>query len=151
MKFRGAMLAAAAVVVTADHGLVDTTAEGRIDLRDVPGLAACLATLPAGDSRQVHCFVRAGRQRDFLAAARAHLRDACRVVPGSQLLRAGWFGPGRPHPALAQRCGDFVLLARDGHAFACSLPGCPPHFEAANHGGLSADEMLVPLYVVPDR
>lgn len=137
------------LVITADHGLVDAAPKHRVELRDVPGFLDCLATLPSGDARQVHCFVRAGRERDFRAVVRRHLRAACRVLPGRTLLAEGWFGPGRPHPALAARCGDYVLLARDDYAFGTSLPGVKPEFNEANHGGVSEDELRIPLFVVP--
>ena len=57
--------------------------------------------------------------------------------------------PGRPHPALKNRLGDYVLFAAPGHAFlypaACSSR---KHAKYGNHGGLSADELDVPLFVV---
>lgn len=138
----------ALLLVTADHGLIDASIPHRVDLRDVPGLMDCLATLPAGDARQVHCFVRPAKLDRFLAIARRRLSKACRVIEGGDLLQRGWFGPGRPHPALARRCGDLVLLARDDFAFTTSLPGAKSDFNAANHGGISSREMLVPLYAI---
>jgi hypothetical protein len=145
---RGVAGTGTTLLVTADHGLVDAPPGHRVELRDVPGFLDCLATLPSGDARQVHCFVRAGRERDFLDVVRRHLRGACLVLPGRRMLAEGWFGPGRPHPALAARCGDYVLLARGDHAFGTSLPGAKPEFNAANHGGASEAEMRVPLFVV---
>ena len=137
----------AALLVTADHGLVDSIPEHRIELRDVPGFIGCLATLPAGDSRQVQCFVRPSRVKTFLDLVRRRLGKACVCVPGEVLLSSGLLGPGEPHPALAGRVGDFVLVAKDDYAFAASLPGAPSLFNVANHGGMSAREMRVPLYV----
>ena len=137
-----------ALLVTADHGLVDVPPEGRVDLRAVPGFYEALAMLPSGDARQVHCFVRPAHARTFAARVRRSLGHACYCVPGAEILQSGLFGPGRPHPALASRTGDFVLLARDHHAFASPLPGERADFLAANHGGMSADEMLVPLYAL---
>ena len=58
------------------------------------------------------------------------------------------FGPGKPHKALANRAGDFFLMARPGYAFTATLPGWEPRFHVAYHGGMSADEVLVPLYSV---
>ncbi len=136
------------LLVTADHGLVDVPPECRVDLRSVPGFYEALAMLPSGDARQVHCFVRSAHARTFAARIRRSLGHACYCVPGAEILQSGLFGPGRPHPALASRTGDFVLLARDQYAFASPLPDERVDFLAANHGGMSADEMLVPLYVL---
>lgn len=135
-----------ALIVTADHGLVDTP-DG-VELRDVPGFYDCLAALPSGDARQVQCFVRPARVREFLRIVRKRLAHACVCVPGETLLDGGFFGPGREHPALRNRVGDYVLIARPGHAFGSSLPGAESEFNVASHGGMSAEEVRVPLYVV---
>lgn len=136
------------LVVTADHGMMDCPVSRRIDLSGVPGLPACLATLPAGDARQVQCFVRPAEVRRFRALVNRHLREAAVCVEGGALLQSGFLGPGRPHPALAGRVGDFVLLARHGYAFGITLPQAKPDFNVGNHGGLSHEEMRVPLFVV---
>lgn len=138
-----------ALIVTADHGLVDAPRGARVDLRDVPGLFRCLAMLPSGDARAVHCFVRPSKVRKFRSVVFQRLEKACVCVPGRQLLAAKVFGTGRAHPALEGRVGDFVLIAKGGYTFNSSLPGATPEFNEANHGGLSRAEVLVPLYVVP--
>ena len=69
-------------------------------------------------------------------------------VTGEELLRLGVFGPGRQHPALAARLGDYVLIARDGYAFAHTPAGAKSDFNIGNHGGMSKAEVQVPLYVV---
>jgi hypothetical protein len=136
------------LLVLSDHGIVDVPHGQSIDLGAVPGFYDCLATLPAGDSRHVLCFVRPARVKRFLALVETHLAAACVCVRGDELLERGVYGPGQPHPALENRVGDFALLARDGHAFTATVPGFKPRRYAATHGGMSAWEMLVPLYVV---
>lgn len=138
----------AALAVTADHGLVDTPPEKCIELREVPGFYDGLAVLPSGDAREVSCFVRPAKLPAFLKLVRTRLRRACYCVEGEYLVRRGFFGPGREHPALAQRVGDYVLIARDGYAFNTTPPGMPSKFKRGNHGGMSAEEMRVPLFTV---
>ena len=137
-----------ALVVTADHGLVDARPGCSLELRGIPDLYDCLAVLPSGDARGVHCLVRPARVREFLATVRKHLSRACACVPGKDLLESGAFGPGEPHAALPSRVGDFILLAREGCGFAATPAGFETHFKVGNHGGMSAAEMLVPLWVV---
>ncbi|HOW97966.1 MAG TPA: phosphodiesterase, partial [Kiritimatiellia bacterium] len=79
---------------------------------------------------------------------RTRLRAACVCVEGDYLVRNGYFGLGREHPALAQRVGDYVLIARAGYAFNTTPPGMPSKFKRGNHGGMSAEEMRVPLFTV---
>ncbi len=136
------------LLVTADHGLMDVPPSHRLDLANIPGLYDCLSTLPAGDPRQVHCFVRPEQKDRFHAIISRSLQRACRIVPGDAFLSAGLYGPGRPHPSLRGRIGDYVLLANHGWSLSSSLPGITSEQHAADHGGLSAVETLVPLFSV---
>lgn len=136
----------AVVFVTADHGLVDTP--NTVDLGRVPGINGCLAILPSGDARQVHCFVRPARLAQFERIVQNHLSHACVMIEGSEMLAKRLFGPGQPHPALARRVGDRVLLARTGWAFGYTPSGSKSDFNQANHGGLSPEEVRVPLYTI---
>jgi hypothetical protein len=140
---RGAVL-----LVTADHGIHDTPPEQRIDLRAVPGLYACLATLPCGDAGHAACFVRPRRERQFLDLVAGELGAACHCVAGETLLELGAFGPGIAHAALDSRVGDYLLIARDRQAFAAPPAGQRAEFMIGNHGGMSAHEMRIPLFVV---
>jgi len=135
-----------ALIVTADHGLVDTS--NGVELREVEGFYDHLAALPSGDARQVQCFVRPARVKSFLDLVQTKLSRACVCVPGSYLLRKQAFGLGKPHRALENRVGDYTLLARPGYSFASTLPGAESSFNKANHGGMSAEEVRVPLYAI---
>ena len=136
------------LLLTADHGIHDTPPERRVDLAAVPGLYDCLATLPCGDAGHASCFVRPRREQAFLDLVAEHLGEACTCVAGETLLAMGAFGGGIPHPRLAGRVGDYLLIARDRHAFAAPVAGETPFFMVGNHGGMSATEMRVPLFQV---
>ena len=136
------------LLVTADHGVVDAPPPRRIDLAAVPGLMDCLALLPAGDARQVSCFVRPGRVERFHAVVARHLAEACVCITGEELVESGLLGPGQRHPSLPGRIGDYVLLARDDYAFRVTASLIKARVHKGNHGGLSSDEMYVPLYVI---
>ncbi len=137
-----------ALLVTADHGLVDVPADRVISLAAIPGFQDCLAMVPSGDARQVSCFVRPARVGRFLELVQSPpLAAAALCLPGPDLVAAGVLGPGRPHVRLSQRVGDYVLLARDGYAMAITVPGRTPHRHVGHHGGMSAAEIRVPLFV----
>ena len=136
------------LLVTADHGHMQTRA--RIDLSRIPGFYDCLSMLPSGDARMVQCFVRPSRVKEFRRLTRsAPFRRAAACASQAEVLRSGILGPGRPHPALASRLGDYILFAAPGCAFlypaAQSGEKAPKY---GNHGGLSADELEVPLFAV---
>jgi hypothetical protein len=52
------------------------------------------------------------------------------------------FGPGQPHPLLSERLGDLMVLSR-GSAYLWWAD--KENILIGRHGGMSADEMLVPF------
>lgn len=136
------------LLVTADHGHMQT--DTPINLAEIPGFYDTLTSLPSGDSRMAQCFVRPARVRKFLQMTRtAPFLGNCACVPHAEVLRSGVLGPGTPHPALRNRLGDYVLFAAPGVAFLYP-PALSTYKKAmkGNHGGLSSDELDVPLFVV---
>lgn len=136
------------LLVTADHGHMQT--HTALNLAEIPGFYDTLATLPSGDARMTQCFVRPARVKEFLRLTRtAPLHGAAACVSHAEILRSGLLGPGKPHPTLPNRLGDYTLFAAPGHAFLY-----PPALsiykkvKRGNHGGLSIDELEVPLFVV---
>ena len=136
------------LVVTADHGLVDNLPEQAVDLSRIPGLMDCLTIIPAGDARQCACFVRPAREKQFREIVARHLGHCCRRLSAEEILKDGYLGPGRPHPALRRRLADYILLPDEGVSFHVPVPGVKTELHKADHGGMSCAEMDVPLYVV---
>ncbi len=135
------------VVATADHGFVDTRPETVIDLDDHPALAATLLVPLCGEPRVAYCYVKPGAHRAFEHYVETRLSGCASLVSGADLVAQGWFGPGAPHPRLADRVGDYALVMQDGYAIRDHVPGERRHLQIGVHGGASADEMLVPLIV----
>ena len=135
------------LLITADHGLLDTGEPDRISLDDHPLLADCLALPLCGEPRLAYCYLRPGREQEFKHYCRSELARVAELRPSRELLAEGWFGPGAPHPRLAERIGDYVLIMRDRYVIKDWLPFEPRYVQVGVHGGLSAAEMLVPLIV----
>jgi hypothetical protein len=135
------------VVATADHGFVDSVGADALELADAPGLAGLLRYPLCGESRVAFCHVQAGREREFMQRAADWLGGRARVCPSAQLAEEGWFGPGEPHPRLAERIGDVALVMNGRTTVKDWTPGEPRHRHVGHHGGTSADELLIPLIV----
>ena len=133
------------LIVTADHGFIDTSAEETIDLDDHPQLRETLLLPLCGESRAAYAYVRAGREAQFENQVRERLGDRVRLFRSEDVLRQGWLGPGDAHPALADRLGDYVLIPRGRTILRDWLQGEERHTHIGVHGGLSAAEMIVPL------
>ena len=134
-----------AVILTADHGFIDCPAQNALDTADCPGFGELLARPLTGERRVAFCHVLPGRKEEFAARASQWLGEKADVLPGHALLEKGWFGSGDLHPNLADRPGDFVLMMREDYTVKDWLPGEPRHLHIGNHGGMSPDEMYIPL------
>lgn len=134
-----------AIILTADHGFIDCPAQNALDTADCPELAALLARPLTGERRVAFCHVQPGKKDEFAARAAEWLDGKADVIPGHVPLDEGWFGSGDLHPNLADRPGDFVLMMREPYTVKDWLPGEPRHLHIGNHGGMSADEMYIPL------
>ena len=133
------------ILVTADHGQVDTAAEDRILLQDHPDLAETLLLPLCGEPRAAYCYVRAGAGADFEAYVREQLSQSVELRHSAELIESGLFGLGTPHPRVAERIGDYTLIMRERHIVKDWLPFERPFQQIGVHGGLSDDELYVPL------
>jgi hypothetical protein len=138
------------VIVTADHGFIDAREDRAIELDDHPELAATLLLPLCGERRTVYCYPRVDRQAEFCAYVRTHLAAYADLRRSADLLDAGYFGLGPPHPRLHERIGDYTLLMKDGATLKDWLPGEPRYEHVGVHGGMTAAEMYVPLIVAEE-
>jgi len=135
------------IVATADHGFMDSADHEQLLLEDAPGLSGLLRFPLCGEPRVAWCHVQQGREREFAERARDWLGDRAEVRPSRELLDEGWFGPGEAHPEILERIGDVALVMRGRHTVKDRVAGEARHLHIGNHGGTSADEMLIPLIV----
>jgi hypothetical protein len=133
----------AALWVTGDHGMVDVTADARIDLADEPDLSGGLAYL-AGEPRARHLHARDGAAEDMVQTWRERLGDRAWVWSRAEAVAEGWFGAVEPW--VSERIGDVVVAARDGLSVVDRRLD-PPGLLAlvGHHGSLTAAEVEVPL------
>ena len=137
------------IIVTADHGFVDSPADEAIDLAAHPGLRDTLLLPLCGEPRAAYAYVRSGRAAQFEDYVATHLADRVHLLRSDDVLRQGWLGPGAAHPALRDRIGDYVLLPRGRAILRDWLMGEEHYRHVGVHGGLCAAEMIVPLVVAP--
>lgn len=138
-------------VLTADHGIVNTIPGENVDLvsrewwpaleemfrRDADGSPR----LPTGSPRNTHFHVRPDRLEDALTLLEEGIDG--RVFTRAAALERGLFGSDAPSELFEQRCGDLVAVHRNlglcWHDRDREMVGM--------HGGLTREEMLVPLVI----
>src|SRR5215472_2844164 len=132
--------------VTADHGMVNVGPDDRIDVDVTPALREGVDLL-GGEPRARHVYAAPGAAADVAAAWAEVIGDRAWVLPRSQAIDAGWFGP--VPGALAARIGDvvaapvgpFAIVATKAEPLESSLIGM--------HGSLTSADQLVPLLRLP--
>lgn len=136
-----------AVIVTADHGFLDTTPQRTLELETLPRIAAALRLPLCGERRVAYCYVKPQWRARFADWVAEELSACATLVPSAQLIEEGWFGLGPPHPRLRERVGDCTLLMHENYAIKDWVPGEKRFHQIGLHGGASAAEMYVPLIV----
>ncbi len=129
------------LIVTADHGLCDTTWR---PLSAYPDVTDCLRFPPTMETRAMSLFVKDGKQDAFRAAFLAHFGDIYTLYTHKEALSL--FGPGTPHPRTDGFIGDFLACANGTVSIDPAAIPDPHPFKAA-HGGMTAEEMTVPLMI----
>jgi hypothetical protein len=136
------------IVVTADHGFIDAVPERAVRIPARSEVSAMLAGPLFGERRLAFCQTRPGAEQAFEAWAAEALHERAVLVPSPEFVAAGMLGPGKPHRLLEERVGNYVLLMEAGCTVIDELEGETPHELVGVHGGLTADEMRVPLISV---
>jgi hypothetical protein len=138
------------VIVTADHGFIDSPLERQIQLGDHPELEKLLLRPLCGERRFAYCYVRPNAKADFEDYVAREFRDAMEAWPRAKLLDEAWYGPGPVSARLSGRIGDYVLVMKDDWTIHDLVPFEDPIDLIGVHGGLSAAEMHIPLCVACD-
>lgn len=137
------------IIVTADHGLIDTKEKERIiKLGDHPELAETLSMPLSGEPRFVYCYVKPQKVRQFENYIRTNMSDACEMHKSEELIRKNYFGLYEPNERLKDRVGDYTLIMKDNFILKDYVLGEERSNMIGNHGGVSKEEMLVPLIII---
>ncbi|ELY88182.1 type I phosphodiesterase/nucleotide pyrophosphatase [Natrialba hulunbeirensis JCM 10989] len=148
------------LLVTADHGLVDTVPSENIEMEaweDWPAIRESFRRdehgeprLPTGSPRNAHFHVQPDRVADVRERLAAHLGDEAMIVTREEALERDLFGPSTPSSLFDSRCGDLLVIHRN-RGLSWPLPGTDESAvgdQIGLHGGLTREEMLVPLAAV---
>ncbi len=133
------------LLLTADHGMLATHRSASFDLRNHPELTRLLHILPTGEHRLMYLFTRPGMMDQIKDYFNDTWPGQFAFLDPLHAVESGLFGPGAPNPRLGDRLGDLIVSARD-EAYIWWADKENPLI--GQHGGLSADEMIVPLLSV---
>lgn len=138
----------AALIVTADHGMLDVPADTRFDLDRHPDLTDGVRLL-AGEPRARYVHAEPGAAADVRDRWREVLGDRAWVGSREEAVASGVFGP--VDDGVAERIGDVVALARGTWALTTPTREPGPSRLIGFHGSLTATELAVPLRTARGR
>ncbi len=136
------------VIVTADHGFIDTDKSRLIDLAKHPKLADAMIIPLCGERRLAYCYVSPSKTKQFEDYVRKNLKHACYLCKSRDLIKKNYFGLFEPNKKLFNRVGDYTLIMKENYVIMDSLLGEERGFHIGNHGGVSKEEMHVPLVII---
>jgi hypothetical protein len=143
-QLREVLPAHSRLVVVADHGMVDSPADQRLDVDDHPDLMDGVAVL-GGEARFRHLYCQGGAVDDVQARWRALLGDRAEVLTRGEACERGWFG--EVSSAVRPRLGDVMVAARGDFSVLCTSAFPYEAKLVGLHGSLTSAEMLIPVLV----
>lgn len=139
-------------LVTADHGHMYNGDQTLFVNRDVPDVVPLLQTdrmgrplVPAGSRREFFLHVRPAYLAEVVGRLREAFAGRVEVHPTEQLIAQGFFGEGPPSERFLARVGNVALLPH-AHQNVWWYDGADAA-KMSSHGGLTPQEMEIPLFV----
>lgn len=134
------------ILLTADHGHINTYPRGRLDLRSRPDLLDALAVPPTGEPRLTYLHAKDGDAEALRRLAAKSLAGSARVCTAKEAFDAHLFGDGLAASEAVERVGDVIAQPVRDRTLIYGYPGEKVDL-FGRHGGLSPAEMLVPCLV----
>lgn len=143
-RLREALPREAALVVVADHGMVDVAPDRRIDVDAEPELLDGVVVF-GGEARFRHLYCDPAAVHEVEQRWQERLGEEAVVLSREEAVEQGWFGAVEPQ--VRPRLGD-VVVASLGDVAVVSSERFPHEAVLLGlHGSLTDEEMLVPLLV----
>jgi len=147
----------ALVILTADHGQVEVDPQRTFYLNK-PGIGIeqylqrnqrGKLLIPAGSARDMFLHVKKERIDEAVALLQKYLSGRAEVYYTEQLVAQHFFGSSQPSRAFLTRVGNVVILPYQHETVWWYEEGkFDMHFQG-HHGGLTPEEMEIPLLLLP--
>ena len=129
-------------LMVADHGQLHTRKDPHYELANHQNLARRLQMVPTGENRLAYLYPKPGQMDAIEEYLQRTYPGSFTLIPSSHALHSGLFGPGEPSSHSLDRLGDRIVITH-GDAYLWWAPKENPLI--GRHGGVSREEMLVPL------
>jgi predicted AlkP superfamily pyrophosphatase or phosphodiesterase len=133
------------LLISGDHGATRVRSEAILDVAVYPELTSHFRLPPTGDSRASIMHLKPGTQDRVRSFFEEKFPDQFEIMDSSRLLSEGYYGLGKAKEETRSRIGDLVALAKKDNAIDNSNIEFHKDKIPGRHGGLSEEEMKVPL------
>jgi len=136
------------MVITADHGHSDSPKNRRFRIDPTDELRQMLESELAEESRLLFFRVKDGLKDKFSQLFRDRFGEYMLLFTTDEVLELELLGPGKVSETTAARMSDFLAVTKGAY----SIEFCKKWEERmlllnSTHGGLTPDEMLVPVII----
>lgn len=131
------------LIVTADHGLVDTE---NVALCDYPQIWDCLVRGPSIEPRALNLFVREEKKTQFEEEFQKTFGDSFLLLKKDEVIQSHLFGDRREHSNFRGMLGDYLAVGKGELTIFSSREEAA--FCVGVHAGLREEELDIPLIVV---
>jgi len=137
-------------IITSDHGQVEVEEEKTVVLDSNSDLLKSLIVPPYGESRFLYLKVE---DEDMLTKVYTEkFSDKSMLFRTRDLIEKGVFGIGEIVDSILPRLGDFVMVMKKGYCAIYSYSSEENiKFLKGRHGGLTFEEVVIPLVLIKYR
>ena len=143
-------------VLSADHGQINVDPQETIYLDTINGLFDSFRTdsngkpiLRWGGPREIFLSIKNGLQEKTLALLHEAIGEHVELLESREALNLGLFGHTiERHSTLDSRIGDIIILPKNNKTVWYHHPGEEPFNLRGHHGGLTRNELKVPLAIL---
>jgi hypothetical protein len=139
------------LIITSDHGQTSVPEKNAIEIESDSGMLEFLQVPPWGEGRSLFLHVSDGKERAFEDYFHRHLAKHAMLVDSDEAIRCGLFGDSEVGDLVRYRFGTHIIMPYDNFAMPYKYPNTSRHIREkppmlGMHGGLTEDEMLIPLF-----
>jgi predicted AlkP superfamily pyrophosphatase or phosphodiesterase len=140
------------LIMAADHGQISVAHDNIIYLEDYPFVWDSLMTnnhgeviMPTGSPNDVILYIRPDRIKKVIEHLQNELKDAAEVMTTQEAVERELFGVKTPTQRFWNRAGNVIILPFPHYQVWFAPGGKREYSQLGLHGGLSQEEMIVPL------
>ena len=144
-KLSGALMDETVFLIVADHGQLRTDWRHDWMISAEDDFVSTLNIMPCGEPRILYLYTK--NPDKTMEVGMDFFKDNVEFYKSEEFLKKGFFGYGKPYKHSIERIGDLIAIPKFDHSFTVRYIGNERHLKG-KHGGISPQELEIPLFVL---